>query len=75
MLLLIYSWGPRWGDGGYFKVARSKRNNCGVSQQGYYPILPNQVETKDMRDKLKETCFESDCEGSDTSTTEKAAKS
>ncbi|XP_054162457.1 crustapain-like [Oppia nitens] len=52
--ILRNSWGPKWGDEGYIKVARSKLNNCGISQQCYYPVLTNAVETQHMRDKLQE---------------------
>ncbi|CAG2177644.1 unnamed protein product, partial [Oppiella nova] len=47
------SWGPEWGEGGFIRISRSKLNNCGVSEQGYYPIVPNAVETRAMIDKLK----------------------
>ncbi|CAG2172861.1 unnamed protein product [Oppiella nova] len=47
------SWGPEWGEGGFIRISRSKVNNCGVSEQGYYPIVPNAVQTRAMIDKLK----------------------
>ncbi len=46
------SWGPKWGEDGYIRISRKRINNCGVSQQGYYPVLPNAVETDQMRDKF-----------------------
>jgi C1A family cysteine protease len=49
----LNSWGAKWGEDGYIRISRSKVNNCGISQQGYYPVLPNAVETDQMRDKLK----------------------
>ncbi|CAG2107959.1 unnamed protein product [Medioppia subpectinata] len=48
------SWGAKWGEDGYIRISRSRVNNCGVSQQGYYPVLPNAVETQAMRDRLRD---------------------
>ncbi|XP_054164582.1 procathepsin L-like [Oppia nitens] len=48
------SWGENWGEGGFIRVSRSKLNNCGISEQDYYPVLTNDVGTDQMRDKLKE---------------------
>ena len=31
------SWGSRWGEEGYFKLARNENNMCGVATEVYYP--------------------------------------
>lgn len=33
--LLRNSWGPNWGDGGYFKVARNHKNDCHIGQAAF----------------------------------------
>ncbi|XP_054165168.1 uncharacterized protein LOC128962792 [Oppia nitens] len=52
--ILKNSWGTKWGENGFLRLSRSKVNNCGVSQQAYYPVLANDVGTDQIRDKLKE---------------------
>jgi len=32
------SWGPRWGLGGYIKMARNSHNNCGIATDACYAI-------------------------------------
>lgn len=32
-------WGSDWGEGGYFKMARNRGNNCGVASHGTFPRL------------------------------------
>lgn len=33
------SYGPNWGEGGYFKMARNKGNHCGIATEPSFPIL------------------------------------
>merc|ERR1712002_615664 len=37
--LVKNSWGTRWGAGGYIKMARNRRNNCGIASKPSYPIV------------------------------------
>lgn len=32
------SWGPQWGENGYFRLARNAGNHCGIGVDGAYPI-------------------------------------
>ena len=32
------SWGPSWGDNGFFKILRNT-NECGIAYENYYPGL------------------------------------
>merc|ERR1712126_278815 len=32
------SWGVKWGDKGYIKMAKDKNNACGIARQASYPV-------------------------------------
>lgn len=37
---LLKNWyGPHWGEGGYFKMARNRGNHCGVATEPMFPVL------------------------------------
>uniref|UniRef100_UPI00398EA4E2 procathepsin L-like isoform X1 n=2 Tax=Pristiophorus japonicus TaxID=55135 RepID=UPI00398EA4E2 len=33
------SWGTRWGDRGYIKMAKDRNNNCGIANYAVYPVV------------------------------------
>lgn len=33
------SWGTDWGDSGYIKMARNRRNHCGIATEATYPLV------------------------------------
>jgi cathepsin L len=37
--LVKNSWSEKWGDKGYIKIARNRKNHCGVATAASYPIV------------------------------------
>lgn len=38
-MFLTFSWGVRYGDEGYIKMARNSHNQCGIARYATYPIM------------------------------------
>jgi len=37
--LVKNSWSEKWGDGGYIRMARNRKNHCGVASAASYPLV------------------------------------
>lgn len=37
--LVKNSYGPKWGIGGYIKMAKNQKNHCGIASYASYPLV------------------------------------
>lgn len=35
----FFSWGTKWGKGGYMKIAKDRNNHCGIASYAHYPTV------------------------------------
>ena len=33
------SWGTKWGENGYVRMRKDHLDNCGIGNEGFYPLI------------------------------------